>query len=230
MELKRTKVVMLPTDDMSNITVMYPNRAGSYLQFGTRKYYAPEHVKSQHLYFITDEEIKEGDWVFSNRTGSVGLCKHNWQGGYNGSYKIIASTDPKLIIEKTQRSMLNNLITNRVKLPQPSKAFIEKYCKVGGIDEVMVEYWIDNDHIRRKHLRDVPKGMNPETVVASILSEYLGSFPKVNSNKEITIHPIKTSWTLEELRLASKQLVTEGTPLEVAERFMQILHNMESTS
>jgi hypothetical protein len=25
-------------------------------------------------------------------------------------------------------------------LPKPSQAFIEKYCKVGGIDEVLIEY------------------------------------------------------------------------------------------
>jgi len=37
-----------------------------------------------------------------------------------GYREIIATTDPEL------------------NLPQPSKAFIEKYCEVGGIDEVDV--------------------------------------------------------------------------------------------
>ena len=44
------------------------------------------------------------------------------------TYKIIATTDKKLI------------------LPEPSKGFLEAYCKAGGIDEVLVEYEYTGGH------------------------------------------------------------------------------------
>lgn len=69
-----------------------------------------------------------------------------------------------------------------INLPQPSKAFIEKYCKLGGIDEVMIEY---EERQEFESADDYTYGCGIE--------------PKVNSHNEITIHPIKNSWNREEV-------------------------------
>ena len=81
--------------------------------------------KPQHLYITTDDEIKEDDWyVLTKNDGTpTTILKATVDGGslkFN-SEKIIATTDTKL------------------KLPQPSKDFIESYCK-NPVDKVMVEY------------------------------------------------------------------------------------------
>ena len=82
----------------------------------------------QHLYFTTDEEIKEGNWFIN--TNFQKIYQANSENSKNiiefGPHpeirKIIATTDPEL------------------ELPQPSQAFIKAYCEQGGFDEVDVEY------------------------------------------------------------------------------------------
>ena len=77
--------------------------------------------QAYHLYFTTDEEIKEGDWMM-NLNGDA-IYQHFGNGGdFEQWNKIIATTDPEL------------------ELPQPSQAFIKAYCEQGGFDEVDVEY------------------------------------------------------------------------------------------
>ena len=82
----------------------------------------------QHLYFTTDEEIKEGNWFIN--TNFQKIYQANSENSKNiiefGPHpeirKIIATTDPEL------------------ELPQPSQAFIKAYCEQGGFDECDVEY------------------------------------------------------------------------------------------
>lgn len=91
---------------------------------------SPQH-DPQHLYILSDDEIKEGDWVIANGTPYQVLdildnsykTKLCWVSNVN---KIISSTDKSL------------------NLPYPSESFvnkyIEKYNKNEKIDVVMVEY------------------------------------------------------------------------------------------
>ena len=93
----------------------------------------------QHLYFTTDEEIKEGDWVVQQfEKQDADVCQIT-----NGEYeiapdiqrKIIASTDPELVFIEDY-----GYAKAGFPLPQPSQAFVKAYCEQGGIDEVDVEY------------------------------------------------------------------------------------------
>ena len=88
----------------------------------------------QHLYFTTDGEIKEGDWVVcldeidstvQNWSVSQAIFKYNNGGNCNSDMKIVATTDTSL------------------GLPHPPQAFIQKYCELGGIGEVDLEYTVD---------------------------------------------------------------------------------------
>jgi hypothetical protein len=78
----------------------------------------------QHLYIISDEEIKEGDWCIIN--DSIRIGKYDGNINKNWYKKIISSTDSNL------------------NLPQPSQSFIDKYIeeynKGNIITDVMVEY------------------------------------------------------------------------------------------
>jgi hypothetical protein len=109
----------------------------------------------QHLYFTTDEEIKEGDWCINSKKelfqvkNSTGNTLHNpdtkepyqkW-----GGRKVIASTDSKLTTCECGNTTHKMSCKNRdIKLPQPSQAFIKAYSEQGGIDEVDVEMEDDN--------------------------------------------------------------------------------------
>jgi hypothetical protein len=138
----------------------------------------------QHLYFTTDDKIKDGDW-----------CLFFWD-GLNGNLrqivnrnlrKIIATTDPELtgITKEWEEFEGDWHKSNKLGLPQPSKAFIDKYCKEGGIDEVEVEY-------ERSTIGG--HGMTLDGEFGFIYDN-----PKVDSHNTITIHPIKDSYSKEEL-------------------------------
>lgn len=187
MENKRAKVIMLPTDKSrisrtpSGTLTYTPDYEYHENSFG---------IIAQHLYFTTDEEIKEGDWFIQIHQGNktIVLCDKQNKNVVNThqsqllkAFKIIATTDTKLKIGGGTGRREDGI---SILLPQPSQAFIEKYCKVGGIDGVLVEY--ENKYI------EPPSSMHSNR----------GHFElqlKVNSHNEITIHPIKDSWTREEV-------------------------------
>jgi hypothetical protein len=125
---------------------------------------------NNYLYFTTDEEIKEGDWFYNPATKGVLYASKemlSWNCDttqeHKGWKKIIATTDPKLttkevikvgdgvhsdkqdfndqiVITESSAKLYNESDHYFKQLPQPSQAFIEAYCKQGGIDEVDVEY------------------------------------------------------------------------------------------
>jgi len=181
MENKRAKVTMLPTEDKSNIVKL---NSGNIL-YNYRepvKAWKP-HYTNQHLYFTIDKKPKEGEWCI-NPKGLPDIFGFDYRAVYTREEilkckKIISTTDTKLGVTDFRVSPVHNFID----LPQPSQAFIEKYCKVGGIWEVLVEY---------THPSIISyKGENGVHKIASK--------PKVNSHNEITIHPIKDNWNKEEL-------------------------------
>lgn len=117
-----------------------------------------------HLYLISDDEIKEGDWCLTTKeaypTGlpQLSRChkKHDneielesgWkkQISYPQSgqqvFKVIASTDPELCWAKYDDCDGTEEVPNkRALLPQIPIQFNKEYLKSKGcIDEVMVEY------------------------------------------------------------------------------------------
>ena len=182
MERKRSKIHRLPNengiiwsdvgpyDNQLALVTKETERLLNFLNMSDR----PKH----HLYITTDDEIKSGDWCIVLDSNPFIKQATADDIGFEDIKKIIATTDPKLIVFTKLQSDLGDVNMQKAqRLPQPSKAFIEKFCKVGGIDEVDVEY--DN----YEHHHDVEDDWRP----------------KVDSHNEITIHPIKDSWTREEV-------------------------------
>lgn len=155
---KRSSIVMLPTERATNIYKDHKDKLW---------YWASPTLETsiaQHLYFLSNEEIKEGDtilcddrnniseqpiysiqtvnkisngWIFTNE--SVGE-------GHNSDWtkKIIATTDESLKIDYYDSDSYG--IPQKLSLPRPSNEFLKKYCELGGIDEVMVEYYSETEH------------------------------------------------------------------------------------
>ena len=152
MESKRLKVVMLATqEDIVTIPPFLTIRVDKYGDSNdTLKYKFEEEDGRdvpQHLYFLSDEEIKEGDNVLDLElkivipiTSDLLRSKHT----IKGSKKIITTTDKSLVIilENTP-SKYKRTIT---KLPHPSKAFIEKYVSEYNAGRVIEEVEVDSTH------------------------------------------------------------------------------------
>ncbi len=110
---KKCKVVMLPSMEMA------PNPIDPSILHITKLQRIYFGGSGQHLYFISNEEIKQDDWCLWGHR----MVKKFESSNHNSLMwaKIIATTDPAL------------------NLPRPSQSFLEAYCRQNGIDEVLIE-------------------------------------------------------------------------------------------
>ena len=169
MKNKRVQVHILPTERESNIVLSTTNK-NIYHVSSPKSNSELMGATNQHLYFTVDEKPKEGDYIIDDNGVFGPWEKGDIMLGKNKGV-IIATDDTKL------------------NLPQPSQSFIKKYCEAGGIDKVDVEY----------ELKPIPKGVPMEYGTLLDANNPLNHRLKINSHNEITIHPIKSSWTREEV-------------------------------
>jgi len=171
-QFKRVKCILLDTqnDDfqfqLSGFNILTKDNGG----------------KRKHLYIISDDEIKEGDWVMNDMfklfKADIQYITSPYRNECTNHKKIIATTDTSL------------------GLPQPSQQFIEKYIesynKGEVITDILVEYY------------------NPyENLIGNKIGSNVGNFEltKENSCKlkinpkdnTITIKKLKDSWNREEV-------------------------------
>ena len=126
---KKHNVVMLPTNEASGLQLS-PNG----LRFTSNNSW-----QSQHLYFTSDEDIKDGDWLIANNqvrqilNGSFDKVSEN---GDDVCKKIIATTDLSLHESTEARGK-----EFHIPLSEIPQSFIQEYVKAEGkIDEVMLEW------------------------------------------------------------------------------------------
>jgi len=180
---KRAKVHLLPTNDERAVIGLTANEKTLWFAHsGVGNSYG-----NKHLYITTDDEIKEGDWYYWPVTKTVQRLKlTELEKEYGKSLskdckKIIATTDPKMHSTRLKDCPVNpedNMVSVRG-VSKPPKSFIEEYCRVGGIDEVDVEYGLFHDG----NFKD-----DDETHAFKAIRK-----PRVNLHNEITIHPVKDS-------------------------------------
>ena len=159
-----------------------------------------ELFKHQHLYIISDDEIKEGDWCYDKRPDENGdlvdivyqVKNIEFELRTSTEKKIIATTDSSLEIFDKELSNRHSVKVN-ILLPQPSQQFIEKfieeYNRGNVITDVLIEYeLISNEEYFGNTVNldyDVP-----------YFDEKLKINPKDNT---ITIKKVKDSWNREEV-------------------------------
>lgn len=148
------------------------------------------YIGYQHLYFLSDEEIKVGDWWYNSSTGlifqvssdNVAMYNQNSNMDRTGLKKIIATTDKSL--GEIPNSIPGFNFPDKLGLPQPSQQFIEifvkEYNKGNIITEVMVEYEAMNTTIVGRKYNDFEPKINPK-------------------DNTITIRKVKDSWSREEV-------------------------------
>jgi len=140
--MKKThKVVMLATEEGVSL----------YDSEGMGLFYNPvypEYCLGQHLYIVSEEDIKEGDWYIPNPIGG-GLARSGCdiKRGQFGTKKVIATTNESLteyckgVRRLGEGCNLNtSCIHPNCRPAKISQAFVRAYAKAGGIDEVELEY------------------------------------------------------------------------------------------
>ncbi len=146
------KVVMLPTEKAENCIAMYHNNKISYTtELLTKAYRDSANIKVFQLYIISDDEIKEGDWVYDNyrkvllqaidkaNTTFFNMSLHRYK-------KIVATTDKSLTkIDKTGIAFETEYL-----LPQIPESFIQAYIKSYNESKVIeeVDLEIESEYVK----------------------------------------------------------------------------------
>lgn len=218
---KKANVVMLPTNEKAKVGMINFadfNRKGYQLEL-IHYITNGEGLKPQHLYIISDEEIKEGDWFISNPNTIVcSLTTIEKSEGItfnsNDSERIISKNGTRQQYLSRCRKIITSTDSS-LNLPQPSQSFIQKYIeeynKGNIITDVMVEYeeWYSAkmpiDFMDRL---DLTQGMpiidGTQTIELKI---------KINSkDNTVTIKKVKNSWTKEEVKQIAWEIFTNKSP------------------
>ena len=151
---KKAKVVMLPTNEKPNLVKVYSdgNRINNKLIISSLG--ANDNYKENiHLYIISDDEIKKGDWVIEyqpkDNLGELHQIHNEYVLSPNIQKKVIATTDDSLYYKnnsKNPKQYMGSYISMSLgeNLPRPSQQFIQKfveeYNRGNIIEDVFVEY------------------------------------------------------------------------------------------
>ena len=114
---KKEKVVMLSTNQKTKYLMVYSDvekTKGKLILNGLKN---DEYKEYQHLYIISDDEIKKGDYIYCTITNAIEIAKYNHDDLIRDWKKVIATTDKTL----SQ--------TSRTEIPQPSQQFIQKFVE-----------------------------------------------------------------------------------------------------
>lgn len=202
---KKAQVVMLPTNHEARI---HQHPKGMMYQSVEAFIQASQAYKSFHLYFLSNDEIKESDWMMDLRPlqyGRIVRCAGKSKlKGFEHYYKdvnniIIDTTQCKKIIATTNETLFTHQkespsLPERVfYLPRPSQGFIEvfvrEYNKGNVITNVMVEY--EEYAIGNYGLSDGEPAIDIRL--------------KVDKDNYITIKKVKDSYSREEVIAFAKK-------------------------
>jgi hypothetical protein len=163
----KANVVMLPTDGTSSIArdkegLHYAKNYGFDL-FDIKNNF--QHTNRQHLYFTTDEEIKDGDWVYDSQYQKVYeatyVVIHNMKTlEYPYLKKVVATTDTSLKVSKFSTGVFSDL---KYLLPTPSPEFIKAYIK-NPIFEVLIEVGFETHTELKDYYKIKTNSLNQITV------------------------------------------------------------------
>ena len=151
-----------------------------------------ELFKHQHLYIISDDEIKEGDWCYDKRPDENGDLVDIVYQVKNIEFELRTSTEKK-IIATTDSSLWrpsHKYASDVILLPQPSQQFIQKYIeeynKGNVITDVLVEYQTKLEWTYSHSGNRIQEESNP--------------FLKINhKDNTITIKKVKDNYSREEV-------------------------------
>ena len=188
---KEHQTIMLPTN--------IPNKVNQLCKFAyglAIATVADIGYPAQHLYFISDELIKEGDWVINIMHSAEGVSKigNEFADEITISYvqartdrykKVIATTNPDLWWKDTPMGHKYSGI------PKINTTFIEAYVKEQGkIDKVLLEYFtafVAGNYMNTCSI--CKQDFNGTDKLGFVCPNH--PFLKLKSNGFVIVHPVK---------------------------------------
>ncbi len=131
--MKKThKVILLNTEAISNIGIPLGD-----LQYD-KDGFDPHVVQCKHLYIISDDEIKEGDWMYNTHHN---IISKGPGGGNHYDKKIVATTDESIGYTDHRISPVPNFCD----YPQLPESFIQAYIKAYNEGKSITEVDLEMD-------------------------------------------------------------------------------------
>lgn len=190
-QFKRANVIMLPTNNNLEFPYVAQNVFNKQLTIVNSTFAINCELQNQHLYIISDDQIKEGDWFYSktnniiNNNYNLFIKRENHIISFK---KIIGTTDTSLKISKFShysQDLMKIAVYKDYLLPQLSQQFIEKYIKFYNKNEVITDVLIDYEDYILQHM------FKPQEYKQRI---------KINpKNNTITIKKLKNNWNRKEI-------------------------------
>ena len=191
---KKTKLVMLPTNEKASIVNFLDNNKLIFIGHQTFQSSIP--FTFYNVYILSDEEIKEGDWILNNLLEDkrpIQVTKELLEDGLlKDDKKIIATTDKSLFTETKSIGYTEDrarVFYGKEYLPQPSQSFIEKFVEEYNEGNVITEVMVEYETITKRYGScSIGEGvtMNVEQL-------------KVSKDNTITIRKVKDSWNRDEV-------------------------------
>lgn len=190
---KKCQVVMLSTNEKANIYYLTAkSKEFKDLRYSKEKMPIILDSENFHIYILSDDEIKEGDWFINFNNIPTKFSETN---GGTSKYikdnclKIIATTDESLLFK------LGGLYP--VSLPQPSQSFIEKYVESYNKGMIITNVMIEYEEYDNGYLIQSMEAYETALINCRDIEQRLKINPKDNT---ITIKRVKNSWNKEEVR------------------------------
>lgn len=215
---QQCEVIMLPTKEQRwTVECEHDNRYEFYSFTNDKKLYSRQNNvhnwSLSHLYILSSEEIKKGDWCYDVINKIIEQAKFDYGSSDNQQFfKIIATTDFSLthIVDwdKNAKDIMISVgdnpkdYQNYKSLPRPSDDFIKAFVKAQGkgFDKVLVEY--QAYHGIKTSIAEVNAISGDDSMNWQGRNDLRDYKIKVSPDNTITIKPIqeeKTSWNREEV-------------------------------
>lgn len=176
---KKCQVILLPTDKNTQIVKHIHADLNTIHYRYSNDLYQHEDYQNQYIYILSDEEIKEGDWVMYvvNVRGKFSIHQYTSQNkGYLQDKKVV-----KKIIATTNPDLYTKEITSFGRqFHKPTDQFIQQWIAKGCPEFVNVEYDLVTTVADPNHFAD------RYPITKSIL--------KVSSENTITCSFIEDDW------------------------------------
>ena len=199
MNFKKAKVVMLSHNNIDTLLTLYKTESGKPLHLSTNLDILSHHT-NQHLYIISDDEIKEDDWYIDDCNQircSVTSDKEYWS--VRKDYKKIIATTDTLLYNLPEKPNFNSYMSFSLgnPLPQPSQQFIQKFIEEYNKGNVITDVLVEYEDIIYNPEKDREYQSNDRINIEDCDKQ---SRLKINpKDNTITIKKVKDSWNREEV-------------------------------
>lgn len=160
----KAKVVMLPSKNHNTILYLINNKL--VLDKGQDTKYKPI---PQHLYLLSNEEIKKGDWFLADKTNDLLQVQKPERGYEPTGKKIIATTNPELwnVYDNNPNANPMHRDISKPMMPKPTDEFLQEWIK-NPVDKINVEYeeYIVQPYFEKKaQYNDIRVKINPDNTI-----------------------------------------------------------------